>query len=142
MKLGKIGIYYISPVKSNYDLYPDTVGVAKRELLKINSLRRRFGTAIAFATIAVSNINMIMAQSISVEEFTTRVDEKGMQVLTLLQSIGYWAAILFAAVDIIKNIKKQDTAGIVAVVLKYVTIYGVLYALPWIFDLIKTLFAF
>ena len=142
MKLGRVGIYYIPPVKSNYELDPGTVGAAKRELLQINSLKRRLGTAVAFATIAVSNINMVMAQSISVEEFTTRVDEKGMQVLALIQSLGYWAAILFAAVDIIKNIKKQDTAGIVAVVLKYVTIYGVLYALPWIFDLIKTLFAF
>lgn len=141
MKLGKVGIYYIPPQPSRYVLDQDVQLQAKLGLLRIKNLKKRIGVAGAMLTIALGNMT-VYAQELNINEFTGKVDEMGNQALSLIQSLGYWAAILFAAIDILKNIKKQDTPGIVAVVLKYITIYGILYALPWIFSLIKTLFVF
>lgn len=141
MKLGNIEICYCPPRPSRYSLDQNITIEVKHELLKIKNLRKRTGVAGAMLTIALGNMN-VYAQDLNITEFTGKVDEVGNQALNLIQSLGYWAAILFAAIDILKNIKKQDTPGIVAVVLKYITIYGILYALPWIFGLIKTLFAF
>lgn len=134
-------IIYIPPKPSQYDLSQGTCSHVKKELHKIKDLKKKASLACALATLALTRINTY-ASDFNIDNFTTQVDKKGLQVLMLIQVLGYWAAILFAAIDILKNIKKQDTPAIIAIVLKYVTIYTILYALPWIFDLVKTLFVF
>lgn len=134
-------IVYIPPKPSQYCVDQATYTNVQKELHKVRSLKKKTSLACALVTLSLTQINTY-ASDLNIDQFTSQVDAKGLQLLSLIQSLGYWAAILFAGIDILKNLKKQDTPAIIAVVLKYVTIYAILYALPWIFDLIKTLFVF
>lgn len=134
-------IVYIPPKPSQYSVDQATYTNVQKELHKVKSLKKKTSLACALVTLSLTQINTY-ASDLNIDQFTSQVDAKGLQLLSLIQALGYWAAILFAGIDILKNLKKQDTPAIIAVVLKYVTIYAILYALPWIFDLIKTLFVF
>ncbi len=125
-------ICYIPYKKSIYDQ-------ARSKLNKL-SPKERAGIASALTIIAAGQLNALYAKGLNVAEFTKRIDTKGLEILGLIQVVGYWAAIIFAAIDIVKSIKKQDIAGVIAIAAKYAITFGLLYALPAIFDMIKVLF--
>ena len=123
MRLGSIEVCYIPYNKSQYQL-------AREAMAKVT---------LAEAKNIIIGANMLYAK-FNVDNFTNKVDEKCSKVLIALQTIGYWAAIVFAGIDIVKNFKKQDISGIVSTVLKYFVAVIVLYGLPDIFDLAKGFF--
>lgn len=129
-------ICYISP-KRDLTVFDE----AKKELYRIKDVKKRVAIAGAITTISLCNINELLAKDLKIAKFTQKVDSVGNQFLELVQLVGYWAALIFAGIDVIKNIKKQDIAGSVAIVLKYVFVGSMLYALPWIFDLFKDMFS-
>lgn len=118
----------------------NTFAQAKEALLDLKNHRHRIRIAGVTIGIALGNINHLLASELKITKFTQKVDEMGNLSLAMVQSVGYWLAIIFAGIDVIKNFKKEDIAGILAIVFKYVIINGVLYALPWIFDVFQELF--
>lgn len=131
MRLGSIEVCYIPYNKSQYQLAREAM--AKVTLAEVKNII--IGATFIMATTA----NALYAK-FNVDNFTNKVDEKCSKVLIALQTIGYWAAIVFAGIDIVKNFKKQDISGIVSTVLKYFVAVIVLYGLPDIFDLAKGFF--
>lgn len=131
MRLGSIEVCYIPYNKSQYQL-------AREAMAKV-TLAEAKNIIIGATFIMATTANALYAK-FNVDNFTNKVDEKCSKVLIALQTIGYWAAIVFAGIDIVKNFKKQDISGIVSTVLKYFVAVIVLYGLPDIFDMAKGFF--
>lgn len=131
MRLGSIEVCYIPYNKSQYQL-------AREAMAKV-TLAEAKNIIIGATFIMATTANALYAK-FNVDDFTNKVDEKCSKVLIALQTIGYWAAIVFAGIDIVKNFKKQDISGIVSTVLKYFVAVIVLYGLPDIFDMAKGFF--
>lgn len=131
LKVGHVEVYYMPAHKSAYQQ-------AKEEMSKltVKEINAIVGGA---AFIAASTLNQVMAE-VNIANFTQRVNDKGNQILALIQIIGYWAAIVFAGIDIVKAFKKQDVAGLIAIACKYAVAVGILYGLPDIFDIFRDLF--
>ena len=131
MRLGSIEVCYIPYNKSHYQL-------AREAMAKV-TLAEAKNIIIGATFIMATTANALYAK-FNVDNFANKVDEKCSKVLIALQTIGYWAAIIFAGTDIVKNFKKQDISGIVSTVLKYFVAVIVLYGLSDIFDLAKGFF--
>lgn len=131
MKLGRMEVCYIPYNKSAYRIAKEEM--ARLSIKEINSII--FGATL----IMLNTMNVTMAK-LNVADFTARVDKKGNEILSLIQAVGYWAAILFAGIDIVKAFKKQDMAGLIAIACKYAVSVGILYGLPDIFDIFRDLF--
>lgn len=131
-------ICYIPP-KEKYSSCDFLKFQMKRELSKFKDEKTQIKLASCMATIALANINTY-ANTMNIETFKVRVNSKGNQILSLIQIVGYWIAIVAAAIDIIKNFRKQDIAGLFAVAFKYAALFGILKGLPWFFQLIGDLF--
>lgn len=131
MKLFKYELCYIPYNKTSYQM-------AREEMAKITV--REVNAIVTGATfLMIAEVNSLMA-AINVAEFTEKLDRKGNEILKLIQIVGYWAAIVYAGIDIVKAFKKQDMAGLIAIALKYAVAVGILYGLPDIFDMVKDLF--
>lgn len=131
-------ICYIPP-KEKYSSNDFLKAQMKKELAKFKDEKTQLKIAACMITIALAKVNAY-ANTLDLEKFKTRLDKKGNQLLDIVQLVGYWIAILAAGVDIIKNFKKQDIAGLFAVAFKYAALFGILNGLPWFFDLIGDLF--
>lgn len=131
MRLGSIEVCYISYNKSQYQ-------IAREKMAKV-TLEEAKRIMIGASFIMATTVNMLYAK-VNVNSFTDKVNTEGYKVLDMLQAIGYWAAIVFAGIDIVKNFKKQDISGIISTVLKYFVAVAVLYGLPDIFDLARSFF--
>lgn len=130
-KIANFEVCYIPPVESNYR-------IAKKEMAKVTT--NEIKTIVLGASfLMISNLNLLQAK-VNVTDFTNKVDKKGHEILALIQVIGYFAALVFAGIDIVKGLKKQDLAGIVAIAVKYAVSVAILYGLPDIFDIFKDLF--
>lgn len=111
----------------------------KRELAKFKDEKTKLKVAACTMAIAVSQVNLY-AKELNLEKWKTNLDTKGNQILDIIQTVGYWIAIIAAAIDIIKNFRKQDIAGLFAVAFKYAALFGLLNGLPWFFELVGELF--
>ncbi|MBE6021697.1 MAG: hypothetical protein E7231_00525 [Cellulosilyticum sp.] len=131
-------ICYIPP-KEKYSRNNFLKSQMKRELAKFKDEKVQLRIAACMITIAVSQVNLY-AKDLNLEKWKGNLDKKGTQILDIIQTVGYWIAIIAAAVDIIKNFKKQDIAGLFAVAFKYAALFGLLNGLPWFFELVGDLF--
>lgn len=131
-------IYYIPP-KEKYSSTEFFKSQMKRELAKFKDEKTQIKIAVGIVTIALAKVNTF-AKDINLDKWKGNLDYKGKQILSIVQLVGYWIAIIAAAVDIIKNFKKQDIAGLFAVAFKYAALFGILKGLPWFFQLIGDLF--
>lgn len=132
-------ICYIPP-KEKYSSDNFLKTQMKRELAKFKDEKTQIKLASCMITIALANINTYAAK-LDIETFKTRANSKGNEILSVVQIVGYWIAIVAAGVDIIKNFKKQDIAGLFAVAFKYAALFGILKGLPWFFELVGDLFS-
>ncbi|MBC5996459.1 hypothetical protein EAI30_16530 [Romboutsia ilealis] len=71
---------------------------------------------------------------------TTAIDKAGMQILELIRKVGYWIGIILCSKDVIKHCMRGHLDSVGSIVAMYGLGFGVLYFLPWLFDLIKGLF--
>lgn len=131
-------ICYIPP-KEKYSSDNFLKTQMKRELAKFKDEKTQIKIASCMITIALANVNAY-AKELDLEKWKGNLDRKGQQILSIVQLVGYWIAIVAAGVDIIKNFRKQDIAGLFAVAFKYAALFGLLKGLPWFFDLIGDLF--
>lgn len=70
---------------------------------------------------------------------TTKIDNLGRTILTLVQSIGYWFCIIMASKEILTALLENRSKDVGGIILKHLIAFGGFYALPWCFDLIKEL---
>lgn len=131
MKLGNIEICYIPYNKSYYR-------IAKEEMAKL-TINEVHSIVFGSSLIALNMLNTTFAK-IDIENFSYKVNQKGNEILELVQVVGYWVAIAYAGIDIIKALKKQDIAGLMAILFKYAISVGLLYGVTDIFDIFRDLF--
>lgn len=88
----------------------------------------------------------IIAITIDLSSFTTfaadtsSIDKVGMEMLNLIRKVGYWVGIIACMKDVVKESMRGRAENIGSIVMMYLLGFGVLYFLPWAFDLIKGLF--
>lgn len=120
-------ITYISPKKehSNY--------------LSNLQLKRKLMCITPALTICMLNTS-VYASKLGTEKLKVKVNSTGNQIIDVVQLFIYWITLVCALVDIAKTVKKQDIAGVAAIVLKYGAMMGAGYAMPWLWDIIKDIF--
>lgn len=65
------------------------------------------------------------------------LDILGMTFLTIIRRLGYWVAMLFAVIEVIKCAREGgDKQDIMQIVMKYIVIYATLFLIPKAFDMI------
>lgn len=68
------------------------------------------------------------------------VNGAGRTLLNIVQTFGYWACLVMSVVEVAKSLVNGDTRGISRIIIKYLIGFASFYALPWMFDLIKSFF--
>lgn len=72
---------------------------------------------------------------------TDQIDRGGATILNVVRHLGYWACIIACTLEILRTVLQGDTKSIGKCIAKYSIAYGALYLLPWLLDLIKSIFA-
>lgn len=70
----------------------------------------------------------------------SKIDTLGNTILTIIRKFGYWICIIMATKEIITAVTHGSYKDIGGILLKYSLGFGSLFALPWILDLISTMF--
>lgn len=107
----------------------------QRELKKVNGAETRLKVVGCAMIIAFNNINMLYAAT-SLDAWKSKIDAKGKMILSMIQWVGYWLALISCAAELIKGFRKQDISAILSIVIRYAIYYGILINLPWLFDLL------
>lgn len=68
------------------------------------------------------------------------LDKVGNTFLDLIRKVGYWVALLLCSKDVIKHCMRGHMESIGTIIALWSMAFGTLYFLPWIFNLIKTIF--
>lgn len=71
-----------------------------------------------------------------------QIDSMGNKILAVGQQIAYWVCIIMCLKDLVQEVMKggNRTTDIFVLILKYILLFTATYALPSIFDEIKTTF--
>lgn len=110
---------------------------------KIDNLSRKgkkqinniIGAGVGATIFLINNPSIVFADS-GLEE----IDLLGMTFLTIIRRIGYWVAILFAIIELIKCVREGgDKQDIMSIAMKYIVIYSVLFLIPKAFDMITNI---
>ena len=68
------------------------------------------------------------------------IDKAGQKILNLIRRVGYWIAIILCSKDVLKQCMRGHMESVGSIIAMYGLSFGVLYFLPWLFDLIKSIF--
>lgn len=122
-------------IERELDLQNININLIEKSIkhLKRNKSKYMLLIYIIAITVDLSSIT-VFASDISA------IDKAGMEILNLIRKVGYWVGIILCAKDVIKHCMRGHTDSIGSVVAMYGMSFGVLYFLPWLFDLIKGLF--
>ena len=81
--------------------------------------------------------NLLCTESVN----AANIDTAGIKILGICRNVGYWMCLIMASIEIIKSLMQGNTKGVSSIIVKYGLGYGSLFIMPWIFDLIKSLFS-
>lgn len=112
----------------NLTMLDKTINHIKKNKYKYLLLVLLLATTIDFSTIQVFAVD------------TATIDKAGLEILSLIRKVAYWVAIICCAKDVVKLSMRGQLENIGSIVMMYLMGFGVLYFLPWAFDLIKGLF--
>lgn len=70
-----------------------------------------------------------------------KINKGGLMILGLIQTVGYWLCIISCVMEILKTVMNGATKDVGKVMIKYILIFASLYLMPWLFDLIREIFA-
>lgn len=104
----------------------------------IKHLKRNKYKYMLLVLLIATTIDLSSIQVFAVD--TASIDKAGLQILNLIRKVAYWVAIICCAKDVVKLSMRGQLENIGSVVMMYLMGFGVLYFLPWAFDLIKGLF--
>lgn len=85
----------------------------------------------------------LIALSVNLAGFapsTAAIDKAGNTILALMRKVGYWVGIILCTKDVIKHSMRGHLESIGTVVALYGISFGVLYFLPWFFNIIMEIF--
>ena len=68
------------------------------------------------------------------------LDKVGGKLLGLMRGFGYWIGVILCSKDVIKHSMRGHLDSIGTVIAMWAVAFGALYFIPWIFDMIKTMF--
>lgn len=86
--------------------------------------------------------SLMYAQKVLATEVKTgKITQAGVTILSICREIGYWACIIMCVMEIIRSLMQGDTKGITKIIAKYTIGFAALYMLPWMFDIIKSIFS-
>lgn len=83
--------------------------------------------------------NLMYAQKVCAA--VEKVDKAGFTILGIVRSFGYWICIIMCIIEIIKSLLQGDTKSVGKIIAKYIIAFSAFYFLPWLFDIIKQIFA-
>ena len=92
-------------------------------------------------TIVALTIDLTAVSSFALAPGTEAINVAGEKILGLIRDIGYWVAIILCSKDVLKHLMRGHMESIGSIIAIYGLSFGVLYFLPWLFDLIKSIFA-
>lgn len=89
-------------------------------------------TVILALAMVLADMKMVYAVDMS-----QKIDKLGFMLLDIMRRLGYWTCIVMCAYEVVRSIADGEAKDIGRVSVKYVVGYLMLYALPWILDMIK-----
>lgn len=96
-------------------------------------------SGLAFGGLFLSNPTVAMAVTIS--DSMNKINEVGMSLLSICRTIGYWVSIMSSSVEVIKGAMcHKDNNEIFKIIFKYLLIFGSLYFMKDLFDMVKEVF--
>ena len=107
----------------------------------IDHIKRNKKKYMLLVTIIALTIDLSTITSFALTPGVAAIDAAGQKVLDLIRRVGYWIAIILCSKDVLKHCMRGHVESIGSVIAMYGLSFGVLYFLPWLFDLIKSIFA-
>ena len=133
IKKYKVESYTISEFLNKEDIsYLDKV---------IDHIKRNKKKYMLLVTIIALTIDLSKFSSFALAPGVAAIDAAGQKILDLIRRVGYWIAIILCSKDVLKHCMRGHVESIGSVIAMYGLSFGVLYFLPWLFDLIKSIFA-
>ncbi|MBP3931831.1 MAG: hypothetical protein J6D47_19965 [Peptostreptococcaceae bacterium] len=103
----------------------------------INKNKKKY---MLLVTIIAITIDLSNISSFALTPGVAAIDIAGKKILDLIRRVGYWIAIILCSKDVLKHCMRGHMESIGSVIAMYGLSFGVLYFLPWLFDLIKSIF--
>ena len=107
----------------------------------IKHIKRNKNKYMLLVTIVALTIDLTAVSSFALAPGTEAINVAGEKILGLIRAIGYWVAIILCSKDVLKHLMRGHMESIGSIIAIYGLSFGVLYFLPWLFDLIKSIFA-
>ena len=107
----------------------------------IDHIKRNKKKYMLLVTIIALTIDLSTITSFALTPGVAAIDAAGQKILDLIRRVGYWIAIILCSKDVLKHCMRGHVESIGSVIAMYGLSFGVLYFLPWLFDLIKSIFA-
>ena len=107
----------------------------------IEHIKRNKKKYMLLVTIIALTIDLSTITSFALTPGVAAIDAAGQKILDLIRRVGYWIAIILCSKDVLKHCMRGHVESIGSVIAMYGLSFGVLYFLPWLFDLIKSIFA-
>ena len=131
-----------------YEVYSTSEFLNKDEISDISFLdkaiehiKRNKKKYMLLVTIIALTIDLSKFSSFALAPGVAAIDAAGQKILDLIRRVGYWIAIILCSKDVLKHCMRGHVESIGSVIALYGMSFGVLYFLPWLFDLIKSIFA-
>ena len=107
----------------------------------IDHIKRNKKKYMLLVTVIALTIDLSKFSSFELTPGVQAIDAAGQKILGLIRRVGYWIAIILCSKDVLKHCMRGHVESIGSVIAMYGLSFGVLYFLPWLFDLIKSIFA-
>lgn len=107
----------------------------------IDHIKRNKKKYMLLVTIIALTIDLSTITSFALTPGVQAIDAAGQKILDLIRRVGYWIAIILCSKDVLKHCMRGHVESIGSVIAMYGLSFRVLYFLPWLFDLIKSIFA-
>lgn len=92
------------------------------------------------AVFTIASINYTSGVLADTTDAFGKINKGGFMILGVIQTVGYWLCVLSCIMEILKTVMNGSTKDVGKVMVKYLLIFGSLYLMPWLFDLIKAVF--
>ena len=93
------------------------------------------------AVFTIASLNYTSTVLADTKDATDKINTGGFMILGVMQTIGYWLCIISCIMEILKVVMNGSSKDVGKIILKYVLVFSSLYLMPWLFNLIKVVFA-
>ncbi len=130
-------ICYIPAPKKNYQQFQNEVQFLKKNFkreLKGCNAKEKAEITTAVLSLALINVNTIATELNTVGG--KGIDNLGAKAMDILKPVAFWLGVIFAMIDVVKNIKNQDVMCIPKVVIRYAIMVAAVWNMPRIFQFV------